>query len=146
MTEVFNKFLDELANELNIGGAGINKLDLKGKNLIISMQNGRQIPLRDLPLPSETLLYVATRFLNPKKVGALFGQEVSSLPKNFPGYRSTPPLLRGDSGTLSILAILVLVLVVVGGVTFIFNRNNGVGGVIPPEKNTETTQARVPLF
>ena len=103
MTEVFNKFLDELADELNARGAKIDKLNLKGKNLIITMQNGRQIPLRNLPIPSETLLYLATRFLSPKKVGALFNRDVKSLPKVFPNLQERTVVRQdGDSAAVSI--------------------------------------------
>jgi hypothetical protein len=48
MTEVFNQFLDELVGELNARGAKIDRLALKGKNLTVKLQDGQQIPLRDL--------------------------------------------------------------------------------------------------
>lgn len=149
MTEVFNKFLDELAEELNAKGAKITKLSLKGKNLIIKLQNGRQIPLRNLPLPNETLLYVATRFLNPKKVAALFKKQGISVSKPVNADESlydsedeeehstrqtteTSPVVS----VLSILAILVLVVLILGVVAYLFGRNNV--PVIPPVTDSRT--------
>ena len=145
MTEVFNKFLDELAEELNAKGAKITKLSLKGKNLTIKLQDGRQIPLRNLPLPNETMMYVATRFLSPKKVAALFktqGKKTAKTDEELydsddsddkePFTRSTRQVTETSPlvSVLSVLAILVLVVLILGVVAYLFGRNNV--PVVPP--------------
>lgn len=120
MTEVFNHFLDELTRELNQRGANVKTLRLKNKRLTVDLGNGMQIPINNVPIPNETMLFVASKFMNAKKIASLFDK-----------HSTKRSLTRDDGGAaeasvsiFSILAIIILVLLVLGAVTWFFNRQN----------------------
>ena len=132
MSDAFNLFLHELASELQNRGAKINALSLKGKKLIVELANGKVLPLPNLPLPNETLLFVATKFLDAKKIAALFGT-------NRKVQEEDLEFLRADSGAgsaavsiFSILAIIVLVLLIVGTIVWFLNNRGSTTIVNPP--------------